>query len=92
MDELGLDGADRRPLIGMVSRLTAQKGIDLIQGRVAGCPAIATLLLWPSSAAGSGVTSASSNRSKDIFAIRSVSTGGTATSWRIGSRRAATCS
>lgn len=32
MAELGLDSADGRPLIGMVSRLTAQKGIDLIQG------------------------------------------------------------
>jgi starch synthase len=29
--EVGLDGADDRPLIGMVSRLTAQKGIDLIE-------------------------------------------------------------
>jgi starch synthase len=31
MREMGLDGGIRQPLIGMVSRLTAQKGIDLIQ-------------------------------------------------------------
>ena len=31
MSELGLDPVEGRPLIGMVTRLTSQKGIDLIQ-------------------------------------------------------------
>jgi starch synthase len=31
MQETGLEGGVRQPLIGMVTRLTAQKGIDLIQ-------------------------------------------------------------
>jgi len=31
MQELGLDCSDDMPLVGMVSRLTAQKGLDLVQ-------------------------------------------------------------
>lgn len=36
MAELGLDKAGDRPLIGMVTRLTAQKGIDLVQSVLPG--------------------------------------------------------
>ena len=34
MEELGLEGGDARPLLGMVTRLTAQKGLDLVQAVV----------------------------------------------------------
>ncbi len=90
MNELGLAGGSEQPVIGIVSRLVEQKGIDLME-RV--LPALLTRQNFSLAVlVAKRASRDSSSRCSRRRAPGSASTAVTATSWHTGSRPAATCS